>query len=73
MRDFLTTYPLYIPFIILNVYIIYKVIKDVLNGEKGNNDDDDNGGVLANDQPILDLPPGVSLPVSPKEAVLNEK
>jgi hypothetical protein len=45
----------------------------VLNGEKGNNDDDDNGGVLANDQPILDLPPGVSLPVSPKEAVLNEK
>jgi hypothetical protein len=72
MLDFLTTYPLYIPFLIVNIYIIYKVIKDVLNSEKGNNDDDDNGGLLANDQPILDLPPGVSLPVSPKETVLNE-
>jgi hypothetical protein len=71
MLDFLTNYPFYIPFIILNVYVIYKVIKDVISGEKGNNDDDDNGGVFANDQPILDLPPGVSLPVSPKETVLN--
>jgi len=72
MLDLLTTYPLYIPFLIVNIYIIYKVIKDVLNGEKGKNDDDDNGGLLANDQPILDLPPGVSLPVSPRETVLNE-
>jgi hypothetical protein len=72
MLDLLTTYPLYIPFLIVNIYIIYKVIKDVLNGEKGKNDDDDNGGLLVNDQPILDLPPGVSLPVSPRETVLNE-
>ena len=72
MLDLLTTYPLYIPFLIVNIYIIYKVIKDVLNGKKGKNDDDDNGGLLANDQPILDLPPGVTLPLAPKEPVLND-
>jgi len=42
---------------------------------KGKDDEDDNndGGILVgDDDPILDLPPGVTLPVSPKEPVLSE-
>lgn len=72
MLDFFKSYPLYIPFIILNVFIIYKVIKLVLNDEKEKNDDDEDGGILANDYPKLDLPPGVTLPVSPKEPVFSD-
>jgi len=72
MLDFLISYPLYIPFIIFNVFIIYKVIKLVLKENKGKKDDDEDGGILANDHPKLDLPPGVTLPVSPKETVLSD-
>lgn len=61
MLDFLISYPLYIPFIILNIYIIYKVIKMVLTNDQGKNDDD-NGGDSFDENPILDLPPGVQLP-----------
>lgn len=74
MIDYLISHPLYIPFIILNIYIIYKVIKYVLNYDPGKNDDDDdeNGGNLKNDNPVLDLPPGVRLPVSKKESIIND-
>lgn len=72
MLDFIKSYPLYIPFIILNILIIYKVVKDVLNDDEGKNDeDDDDGGMSVSDKPVLDLPPGVTLPISPKEPVLN--
>lgn len=72
MLDFIKSYPLYIPFIIVNIFIIYKVVKDVLNDDKGENDeDDDEGGVSEIDKPVLDLPPGVTLPTSPKVPVLN--
>jgi hypothetical protein len=72
MLDFIKSYPFYIPFIIINVFIIYKVVKDVLNNDKGQNDeDDDEGGVSEIDNPVLDLPPGVTLPTSPKVLVLN--
>jgi len=72
MLDFFIGHPLYVPFIILNVLIIYKIVKLVVNGDKGKNDDDEDGGILATDPPILDLPPGVTLPVLPQEPVLNE-
>lgn len=71
MLDFIKSYPLYIPFIIINIFIIYKVIKDVLNDDDENDGDDDEGGVSENDKPVLDLPPGVTLPTSPKVPVLN--
>ena len=73
MLHFITSHPLYIPFILLNAFIIYKVIKEVLSDEKGNDDDEyDDGGIFLDDGPNLDLPPGVTLPLSPKELVLNE-
>jgi hypothetical protein len=72
MINFITSHPLYIPFIVLNAVIIYKIIKYVLSDVKEKNDDDDeDGGIYGSDKPILDLPPGVTLPISSKETVLN--
>jgi hypothetical protein len=73
MLNFLTSHPFYIPFILLNAFIVYKVIKEVLGDNGGDDDDDDDDeGVFSDDGPTLDLPPGVTLPVSPKEPVLND-
>ena len=72
MLDYILSHPLYIPFIILNIYIIYKVIRYVLDYDPDKNDDDENGGNLKNDNPELDLPPGVTLPVSDKEPILKD-
>ncbi|MBC7655327.1 MAG: hypothetical protein H7098_12755 [Oligoflexus sp.] len=73
MIEFITSHTLYIPFITLNVIIIYKIIKNVLRDDnRKNDDDDDEGGILANNNPVLDLPPGVTLPISSKEPVLND-
>jgi len=71
MQDFFTSHPLYIPFLVLNAYVIYKVIKDLLPNDQ-QNDDDDNGGIHVHDEPILDLPPGVTLSTPTKDLVLNE-
>jgi hypothetical protein len=72
MLEYVISHPLYIPFIIFNAFIIYKIIKTVLGNDKGKNDDDEDGGIFGNDHPILDLPPGVTLPLAPKEPVLND-
>ena len=70
MLDYIISHPLYIPFTIFNGFIIYKIIKTVLVKDKGKNDED--GGIFADDYPILDLPPGVTLSNSPKETVVND-
>jgi hypothetical protein len=68
MFDFILSHPLYIPFIALNIFIIYKVIQDVKRDENDDRDDeDDSGGWQIGDDPDLDLPPGVSLPVNTPE------
>jgi hypothetical protein len=72
MLDFIVEYPLYIPFIIFNVFIIYKVIKIVLDEKNGEIDDDQDGGIPTDNFPKLDLPPGVTLSDSPREVVLND-
>lgn len=62
MLDYILAHPLYIPFIMLNIFIIYKVFKIHVCKDQDNNDDED-GGIPENDDPVLDLPPGVSPPV----------
>lgn len=69
MLDYIIAHPLYIPFIILNIYIIYKVIKMVINNDQESDDDDQDGGISDDDNPVLDLPPGVGLPS--KESILS--
>lgn len=71
MIEYITAHPMYIPFLIGNALIIYEVIKIVRKDGDDNNDDGD-GGILLDDDPTLDLPPGVTLPVSPKEPVLAD-
>lgn len=41
----------------------------VAGKDQGGNDDDQDGGISNNDNPVLDLPPGVGLPS--KESILN--
>lgn len=72
MVDYIIDHPLYIPFIILNIYIIYKLIRVVLGKDQGHNDNDDDGGLSDNDNPQLDLPPGVILPVPDNEPVFDK-
>ena len=74
MIDFLSEHLFYIPFIIFNIWVIYKVIKIFVYDEEDeddtNNDEDDDGGITIDD-PDIDLPPGVSLPSKPKDLVLE--
>ena len=63
---YLSEHPMYIPFVLLNVYLIYRVFVMAFNQEDDDDEDDrddmGDGGVKP-DGPKLDLPPGVGLPV----------
>lgn len=50
------------------IITIWYAIREKNNGK--DNDDDDDGGIYPDD-PILDLPPGVSLPVNSPDPVLH--
>ncbi len=67
--EFISSHPLYIPFLIGNGLIIYEIYTIARkNNDKDKNDDEDGGTPIESD-PILDLPPGVTLPASPKQPV----
>ncbi|MCH2214603.1 MAG: hypothetical protein MK086_05480 [Flavobacteriales bacterium] len=59
--NYLIDHPLYIPFLLFNLFVIYKIVSLVFNGDDDDDKDDDEG--LYSQEPDLDLPPGVSLPV----------
>ena len=44
------------------IFLVIRTIIHVFNERGGDNDDDDDGGVQYPNDPVLDLPPGVSLP-----------
>jgi len=71
--DFLAKHPTYIILLIFCLIAVVKVIIDIARGydEKDNRDnsDNDDGGLEYDENPTLDLPPGVTLPVGPKELV----
>lgn len=69
MLDFIFKYPLYIPFLALNIFLIYKVIMDVKRDENDENNDEDDGGVDWSEGPDLELPPGVTRPINDTELV----
>lgn len=70
--EFLGRHPYYIPFIIFNSYVIYRVIMEVIRGGRDDRDQGDGGGESdPPDDPILDLPPGVVLPKDQPELVEN--
>ncbi len=69
--SFILEHPLYIPFIIFNIWLIYKVFHEIVFRDKDDDDSDDNDGGIIPDNPDLDLPPGVSLPTDTPEKVLT--
>ncbi len=68
--EFILDRPLYLLFVLANIWIIYKFIKNALSdgSDDDSEDDDDDGGITLTD-PDLDLPPGVTLPKDEFEPV----
>ena len=64
MIDFIYQHPDYLFFLFLCLFFLYKVVLSINNNNQDEDDSDDDGGSgeLPED-PILDLPPGVSMPV----------
>jgi len=66
MLEFIKQHPDYLLIVLLNIVVVLKVLLHIKNIDKGNNDDDNDGGILPK-SPQLDLPPGVTLPIDRKE------
>lgn len=65
--QFLANHPLYIPFLILNIFIIYRVFSLIfMDNDDDQDQDDDSDDPNPPKEPDLDLPPGVSLPIEPE-------
>jgi hypothetical protein len=62
MVAFLYSHPEYILFVIVNIFIVYRVVKVVFDDNKDDDHSDDDGGIEQPTDPDLDLPPGVSPP-----------
>lgn len=62
MFSYISSHPDYLIVLTISIFLVVKVILSILK-EDDNNDDDDSDGGIHKDEPVLDLPPGVSLPV----------
>jgi len=62
MLEFIISHPDYIFILILNILVVFKVLMYIKNTNENGNDDNDGGDMP--DAPKLDLPPGVTLPIS---------
>jgi hypothetical protein len=69
MLDFLSRNSHYLIILALCIFIVTRVIVVVLKEDNSRNDDEDDGGIYTLDEPVLDLPPGVTLPQDTKELV----
>lgn len=72
MIDFVQNNPDYFIFLSLLMFLVYKVIREILDIDEYEDDDQDDDGGILNPDPILDLPPGVSLPSSHPEEKASE-
>ena len=61
MVKFILEHPEYLFMLMMFFFAVVKVIIYAVSESNESKDDDDDGGIEVND-PILDLPPGVSLP-----------
>lgn len=67
MFSYISSHPDYIIILLLSVFLVVKVIVMALKRDDNDSDEDDSDGGVDGKDPVLDLPPGVSLPVdSPK-------
>lgn len=64
MHDYILDNPMYLLFLLVNVLVIYKVIQLSLREDQDDDDEENGGGgISGNDDPDLDLPPGVEPPI----------
>jgi hypothetical protein len=49
--------------------LVSKLLVRYLGNSPGNRDDDEDDGGISIDDPVLDLPPGVTLPVEDRDSV----
>ncbi|MEM9327214.1 MAG: hypothetical protein AAGA85_16215 [Bacteroidota bacterium] len=70
MWTFVLDHPLYIPFVLVNAWVIYKAIQDLAYKDAANDDSNDTGGDGPSD-PSLDLPPGITLPSDKEPALVD--
>ncbi len=70
-EDYINTHPLYFTLVLGSLLLVIYVIKRIISDTGNDSSDSDEGGGPGNgrspDDPILDLPPGVSLPVEQEE------
>ncbi len=71
MLNFLQSHPDYLLVLGVLIFLVYKVIIAVKNFRPEDDDDDQDGGIFSS-EPILDLPPGVSLPTGPEKEKESE-
>jgi hypothetical protein len=71
MLSFILEHPLYLPFILVNIWIIYKAIQEFAYKPETDDSSDNDGGGSGPADPELDLPPGVTLPKE-REEVLTD-
>ena len=72
MFDFIQNNPEYIFVFGLSLFLVFKIIRAVLNYDQNDEDDQGNDGGIPDPDPILDLPPGVSLPLTPSKEKVSE-
>ncbi|MEM9327152.1 MAG: hypothetical protein AAGA85_15900, partial [Bacteroidota bacterium] len=66
MIKFVTTHPDYLFLMFLIFFVVIKVIIQIINSDDGRSSGDDSDGGILEPDPVLDLPPGVSLPIDRK-------
>lgn len=70
MVKFIIDHPDYFILLMACLFVVIKVLVNIVTDEKGDSNNDNEGGSFI-DEPKLDLPPGVSLPLKgPKETQL---
>jgi len=69
VSEYIVSNPTYIIVVLVCFFLVYRVIRAIMKDDK-DDDDNDNGGIIVND-PELDLPPGVSLPVEQESDLVS--
>ena len=71
--NFIERHPLYACFIIVNIWLVIHVIRELVykKDDEDDQDDDSDDGIDNEDDPVIDLPPGITLPDEPEEVLLR--
>lgn len=68
MIEFIKNSPEYLIVLGVCIFLVFKIMKIIFSLDENEEDNQGDDGGISNPDPVLDLPPGVSLPEpSPKE------